>query len=955
MNSQKTKPSPALGSFSFSHIPLLIAIMLLAFALRIIRLDFQPLWWDEGYSLFFATRNFGTLLERTAVDIHPPLYYVLLQGWIAIAGKSEIAVRLFSVVIGVATVPVIYSLARKLFDGVGIALIAAFLLAIAPLPIYYSQEVRMYGLVMLLGLGSVYFFVELLRRSEITLPGGNGFLWVAYILTTAAALYTQYYAAFIIVFEILVLVILAIRKSPSNLHPRFVFGSLSHWLFAFLAIAALYLPWVIFAGPRLYAYVTFKVAHEAYAPQDPLTFFTQHLAAFSIGHLAAWTWLAWGSAAFLALALVGSLKIYRGDTEVAEKKNFSLRTRRLGREICLIYLLVPLALGYLVNQRFPFYPIRVERLLLLAAPAFYLLVAAGTETLWEATTRVTPTQTRGPSKHRLIAFTILLVLTTLSALSLFDFYTVPRYPDDDYRPLIAEMQTLPQQGDNFLAIYPWQIGYLESYYTGAALTVIETPNDAWINNPAQMQRDVSALTAQHPRVWLPALQTLGRILEDSLDAFLRPRTYSVIDAWFGTTRLELFAAADDPPPSTRTLAFEDNLTVTNWGVSSSNPMAAGQDIIRVWFDWESNTPPRLNVSLRLIDKKRNLWAQDDRAIEGGAQRIGFAIPAGTPPGSYDLRLAIYHVSDARALHLADDSNQEDVLLASVRVEAPPQPNLAAVPHRTAIDFANGMRFLGYDAAAKRLKSGETVAITLFWQSTRDQDKDNRVTIQLLDPRGNIYADSDADLARGIYPSSRWQPNELVRDPRSFTLRGDAPDGVYQFVVALIDPASQARVRTTDGRDSIPIGTVAVKGRPHYFGAPSPSKIFDARFDDTARLIGYDVTRSQQNLRVVLYWQALAPTPTPYKVFAHLVDAGGTLRAQRDQVPGAGEYPTTTWVKGEYLVDTFDISITNTPAGSYQIQIGMYDAETGARLPTFDASGQPIGDHITLPQSIPITP
>jgi len=81
---------------------LLIAITLLAFLVRVMRLDFQPLWWDEGYSFFFATRDLVTMLERTAVDIHPPLYYALLQGWLTFTGASDIAARWLSVAIGVA-------------------------------------------------------------------------------------------------------------------------------------------------------------------------------------------------------------------------------------------------------------------------------------------------------------------------------------------------------------------------------------------------------------------------------------------------------------------------------------------------------------------------------------------------------------------------------------------------------------------------------------------------------------------------------------------------------------------------------------------------------------------------------------------------------------------------------------------------------------------------------------
>ncbi|MGB8646394.1 MAG: hypothetical protein WCF84_14240, partial [Anaerolineae bacterium] len=61
--------------FSLHRVPLVVpAILAFALVLRLIRLDFQPLWWDEGYSVFFATRDFLTMLARTAVDIHPPLY-----------------------------------------------------------------------------------------------------------------------------------------------------------------------------------------------------------------------------------------------------------------------------------------------------------------------------------------------------------------------------------------------------------------------------------------------------------------------------------------------------------------------------------------------------------------------------------------------------------------------------------------------------------------------------------------------------------------------------------------------------------------------------------------------------------------------------------------------------------------------------------------------------------------
>ncbi len=900
------------------RLPLAV-VMLGGFALRVVRLDFQPLWWDEGYSMFFATRNFGTMLARTAVDIHPPLYYALLQFWMTFAGKSETAVRLLSVAIGVAAIPLIYALTLKLFSSQRVAFIAALVLALSPLHIYYSQEIRMYGLVTLLGMASVYLFVQLLA-----MPVGQlrtAIVVVAYIGVTAAALYTEYYAAFIVAFEIVTLAIYAIRS-------RWLIGSLAHWLIAFLAIAALYLPWVIYAGAKLYTYVIAKVAHESYTPLDLITFLAQHLAAFSVGHLTDWTWLAWGSIVLVALAVVGAATFYRGDAKVAENINgSSLRSPRFSVELCLLYLIVPLTLGYAINLIYPFHPIRNERLLLLAAPAFWILVALGIDALWH--------------RRAWLAALALVVIAALSAASLYDFYTVPRYPNDDYRPLIAEVQQLAQPSDAFLAIYPWQIGYLETYYRGAPLNVVETPSDVWINQPAQMQRDLDALMARQPRIWLPAFQMLGRVLEDKLDANLRPRTYSIVDDWFGTTRLELFQRADDPPRAARALAFDDGVTLANWGVST-DAVAAGDGIVRVWFDASASTARAFTASLRLVDSSGNLWAQDDRVFDLGMQRIGLTIPIGTPPGEYDLRLAVYRSRDNQVLHLASDPSQSETLLARVQVVAPAQPNLTAVPHRTFVDFGDGIVLVGY-VAPPAVQPGNPAPVTLFWQAARAIDQNYTVTLQAQSDRA-IFGATQAAPARGIYSTTRWQPNEIVRDPQTITLRGDTPDGNYLLVATLFDNKTPSQTRI--------IGTVTVKGRVHYFGAPSPSTAFNARFDNLARLIGYDVRVDPQNVRLVLYWQALATTSTSYKVFAHLVDAQGATRAQRDQIPGDGVYPTTSWVAGEYLIDEYNIPLPADVTGmDLQIEIGMYDAATGARLPVFDGSNQPVGDYSVLPTRI----
>ena len=60
----------------------LVLLVVAGALLRALRLTWQPLWWDEGYSVYFATEPLARMVALTAQDIHPPLYYALLHWWI---------------------------------------------------------------------------------------------------------------------------------------------------------------------------------------------------------------------------------------------------------------------------------------------------------------------------------------------------------------------------------------------------------------------------------------------------------------------------------------------------------------------------------------------------------------------------------------------------------------------------------------------------------------------------------------------------------------------------------------------------------------------------------------------------------------------------------------------------------------------------------------------------------
>ncbi len=144
---------------------LLFCIILIGFILRIININ-QPtgLWLDELFSLYEAQKSFPFEIVKTLslFDIHVPFYYFILHFWIKLFGNHDIALRLFSVFLGVLNIPVIY-LAGKDLDSKKTGLIAALFIAINSFLIYYSQEVRFYALATLFSSLSILFVIKITK------------------------------------------------------------------------------------------------------------------------------------------------------------------------------------------------------------------------------------------------------------------------------------------------------------------------------------------------------------------------------------------------------------------------------------------------------------------------------------------------------------------------------------------------------------------------------------------------------------------------------------------------------------------------------------------------------------------------------------------------------------------------------------------------------------------------
>lgn len=173
----------------------LLCVLLVAAVSRFALLDVKSLWWDEFISLGQSTGNYrgseslqalwtddqfislplprvtdpdaasgwAKTWQRWRLEVHPPLYYVVLRIWRQVFGPSDFAARGLSALASVAAVGLIFYLGRLLFDP-ATALWAAALMAVSGVQVLYAMEVRSYALLVFVGVGAAILLVRLERR-----------------------------------------------------------------------------------------------------------------------------------------------------------------------------------------------------------------------------------------------------------------------------------------------------------------------------------------------------------------------------------------------------------------------------------------------------------------------------------------------------------------------------------------------------------------------------------------------------------------------------------------------------------------------------------------------------------------------------------------------------------------------------------------------------------------------
>lgn len=227
---------PAEGAEAEREVrPEIVAVALVATALGVV-LRFvadTPLWLDEALSANIASLPISDIPEALKHDGHPPLYYVLLHGWMEAFGDSDVAVRSLSGVLSVLTLPLAW-LAGRRRGGPVLAWVMLALVAVAPFATRYATETRMYALVMFLVLAGYLLLDDVVRR------GVDGWLrLVAVTVVTALLLYTHYWGLWLLMAVGIVLLWRSFRAGSPTTR-----SNARHAAVAMVVGGLLFVPWL---------------------------------------------------------------------------------------------------------------------------------------------------------------------------------------------------------------------------------------------------------------------------------------------------------------------------------------------------------------------------------------------------------------------------------------------------------------------------------------------------------------------------------------------------------------------------------------------------------------------------------------------------------------------------------------------------------------------------------------
>jgi len=435
----------------------LYILLWLTFGLRLAGIGRESLWRDEVDSIRFAAEIWATLAESETLPAamgelagyltrpgwNGPLYFLAMEPWLQLAGRSELALRFPSALAGLTVVALSYVLGARLL-GTTAGRLAALLTAVNPYLVWYSGEGKMYTIITALALLSTYL---LLRACA----GGQRRFWMSYILVTTLIFYTH------ILTPLLAPVQMGLVLA---LHPRAV-RSPAAWLSAG-ALTLPYLPLLLWQWP-----------HLAQPAETGFAFVPWHTMARRLGEVFSRGIIGWPAAIPLVL-LLGAMAM-----------GMILAKKRVAWGL-LWWAGAPLVGLYLVSLRRPLF---TERYLIWTLPAWLMLAAGGLAAL---------AQRKKVGRWVAVGWTAGLVAAGLVGIG-YQWNTPVRA---DFRSAAAFVSSHHQAGELILFQIPYLQATFDYYAPELEYRVAEGPYTNWDNPPAEVDDHLHRTTAGYRRVWL---------------------------------------------------------------------------------------------------------------------------------------------------------------------------------------------------------------------------------------------------------------------------------------------------------------------------------------------------------------------------------------------------------------------------------------------------------------------
>jgi len=477
------RTSHAVNSPAFFTIQLAVLTLIGAW-LRLSHLGSKSLWLDEGATVALARtswQHFAWVWWHGEANLQT-VYFLLMRGWIHF-GDSEAWLRLPSALFGIASVPLLYAVARKFMGGTA-AMAAAALLAFSPTHVYYSQEARSYTLAILVVLLSTYYFVRAVERNH----RGNWLLWA---LFGVLAFYTHDFTALVLVAQAASLLFL---PKPAPWRPMLLCGAL-----IFLA-AIPGLTYVFRASP--------ENLHFIWMPRPSGKEFW-HLAMFFGGG---------GAKAVIALALwiAGVVAIWRS-------RHSGIQAAFWRGMLIIAWAVLPPVILALLSLRQPMF---LQRYVIFSLPALLLLAAMGEEILhkWK------------------LGLLLVVALIAMSIPAIRKDYYKPR---EDWRGASNAVLAAAAPGDA-VVFFPFYTRVMMDYYrdrhgAGAPpLHIFAPPYYATGEDARDLLRALGKNPRAYSRVWILVADHTAALQNFDQGASVAEKLRSI----YGTPTLQKFAGVD---------------------------------------------------------------------------------------------------------------------------------------------------------------------------------------------------------------------------------------------------------------------------------------------------------------------------------------------------------------------------------------------------------------------------